>query len=63
MVVHGWRDDAVPVQNSIRFAQRHLCDLHLMDGDHRLNDALPKIEPLFEMFLIRIASGQSGLSD
>ena len=22
MVVHGWRDDVVPVQNSIRFAQR-----------------------------------------
>ena len=63
MVIHGWRDDVVPVQNSIRFAQRQLCDLHLMDGDHRLNDALPKIEPLFEMFLMRVARGQSVLPD
>lgn len=67
MIIHGWRDDVVPVQNSILFAQRHLCDLHLMDGDHRLTDALPKIEPLFEMFLMRAAHGQSqrqsGLSD
>ena len=34
-----------------------------MDGDHRLNDALPKIELLFEMFLMRVARGQSGLLD
>lgn len=50
-IVHGWSDDVVPAQNSIRFAQQHRCDLHLVDGDHRLNDALPKIEPLFELFL------------
>lgn len=56
MVVHGWRDDVVPVQNSIRFAQQHRCDLHLMDGDHRLNEALPKIEPLFAMFLAQASS-------
>jgi len=50
-IVHGWSDDVVPAQNSIRFAQQHRCDLHLVDGDHRLNDALPKIEALFELFL------------
>jgi len=54
MIVHGWNDSVVPVQNSIRFAKLHQCDLHLMDGDHRLNDALPKIELLFEMFLKRV---------
>jgi predicted esterase len=58
MVIHGWRDDVVPVQNSIRFAQQHRCDLHLMDGDHRLNEALPKIEPLFGMFLTQFFSAQ-----
>jgi pimeloyl-ACP methyl ester carboxylesterase len=54
MIVHGWSDGVVPTQNSIKFAQLHQCDLHLLDGDHRLNDALPKIEPLFEMFLKQI---------
>lgn len=59
MIVHGWNDGVVPVQNSIRFAKLHQCDLHLLDGDHRLNDALPKIAPLFEMFLKRVmAAGQ-----
>lgn len=51
MIIHGWSDGVVPVQNSIRFARLHQCDLYLLDGDHRLNDALPKIEPLFEIFL------------
>jgi pimeloyl-ACP methyl ester carboxylesterase len=54
MIVHGWSDGVVPVQNSIRFARQHLCELHILDGDHRLNTALPKIEPLFEMFLDQI---------
>ena len=54
MIVHGWGDDVVPAQNSIRFAKAHKCDLHLLDGDHRLNAALPKIEPLFELFLKQV---------
>lgn len=57
MIVHGWGDSVVPVQNSIRFAKLHQCDLHLLDGDHRLNDALPKIEALFEMFLKQVIAG------
>ncbi len=57
MIVHGWSDEVVPVKNSIKFAQLHQCDLHILDGDHRLNDALPKIEPLFEMFLKQVIAG------
>jgi alpha/beta superfamily hydrolase len=53
-IVQGWNDTVVPVENSIRFAKLHQCDLHLLDGDHRLNDALPKIEPLFELFLKQV---------
>lgn len=51
LIVHGWGDEVVPVQNSIEFAHQQRCDLHLLDGDHRLNAALPKIEPLFDAFL------------
>ena len=54
VIVHGWRDTVVPVQNSFRFSKLHQCDLHLLDGDHRLNDAMSKIEPLFEVFLKQI---------
>jgi len=51
MVVHGWSDNVVPVDNSIQFARLHRCDLYVLDGDHRLNEALSKIESLFESFL------------
>jgi predicted alpha/beta-hydrolase family hydrolase len=54
LIVHGWGDDVVPVQNSVRYAQKTQCDLYLLDGDHRLNDVLPKIEVLFESFLQQI---------
>ena len=54
LVVHGWRDDIVPPVNSVQFAQRHRCELHMLDGDHRLNAALPKIVQLFELFLQNI---------
>lgn len=51
LIVQGWGDDVVPPEHSIRFARRHRCALHLLDGDHRLNAALPTIEPLFGLFL------------
>jgi hypothetical protein len=41
----------VPPVNSIRFAEKHRAELYLLDGDHRLNAALPKIESIFEGFL------------
>ena len=34
-IVHGWQDDIVPVENSIRFAQSCHAELHLIDSDHR----------------------------
>ncbi|MBL0226788.1 MAG: hypothetical protein IPQ16_14790 [Geobacteraceae bacterium] len=51
VIVHGLQDDVVPVDNSIRFAREHGTELYLIDGDHRLNDQLPKIEVLFGLFL------------
>jgi predicted esterase len=50
-IVHGWRDDVVPPANSIRFAARHQASLHLIDGDHRLNDRLFEINRFFDWFL------------
>lgn len=53
-VVHGWRDDVVPVQNSIDFARETLSELHLLNSGHRLNDVLPAVGQLFELFMQRI---------
>ena len=59
LIVHGWGDSVVPPGNSIDFARRHRCALHLLDGDHRLNAALPSIEPLFALFLQGILAAGS----
>lgn len=50
-IVHGWSDDAIPVENSIRFAKNRDCSLHLISGDHRLNSSLVVVEKLFSQFL------------
>jgi len=50
-VVHGWNDDVVPVENSIRFARRHKAALHILDDGHRLSDNIGTVRSLFEQFL------------
>jgi pimeloyl-ACP methyl ester carboxylesterase len=55
-VVHGWRDDVIPAQNSIDFAREADCTLHLISGDHALNGSISEVETLFERFLARVTS-------
>jgi pimeloyl-ACP methyl ester carboxylesterase len=50
-IVHGWRDDVVPVQSSIRWAQEHGAALHVLDSDHRLEDQIETICQLLRGFL------------
>ena len=50
-IVHGWSDDVIPVENSIKYAKEIQCSLHLLDGDHRLNSSLDVVEVLFREFL------------
>ncbi len=50
-IVHGWSDDVIPVEHSIRYANEADCTLHLLSGDHRLNSSLEKVETLFRNFL------------
>lgn len=50
-IVHGWRDDIVPPENSVRFARQHRANLHLIDGDHRLGDHIFEINRFFDWFL------------
>ncbi len=50
-IVHGWRDDVVPPENSIRFASQCRATLHLLDGDHRLTDNIDQINDYLRQFL------------
>lgn len=55
-IVHGWNDDVIPVENSIRYAREADCTLHLISGDHALNGVVDEVASLFERFLTRISS-------
>jgi len=50
-IVHGWHDDIVPVENSIRFARQCSATLHLVDGDHRLTDNIDEINEHLSQFI------------
>jgi len=50
-IVHGWHDDIVPVENSIRYARECSASLHLVDGDHRLTKNIGEINEYLEQFI------------
>lgn len=54
-IVHGWRDNVVPVESSIRFASQCNATLHLVDGDHRLTANLDAINDYLEQFIRSIS--------
>lgn len=53
-IVHGWHDDIVPVENSIRWAREESATLHVLDSGHRLEDQIPVICTLLREFLERL---------
>jgi dipeptidyl aminopeptidase/acylaminoacyl peptidase len=55
-IVHGWNDDVVPVENTIRFARMYKSELHLLDSDHRLTADIEQICELLDSFLVRVLS-------
>ena len=54
VIVHGWHDDIVPVENSIRWAREHRSTLHILDSNHRLEDGIDAICLLLRGFLLRL---------
>jgi pimeloyl-ACP methyl ester carboxylesterase len=50
-IVHGWHDDIVPVENSIRWARSTCAALHILDSSHRLEDQIEAICSLLRAFL------------
>lgn len=53
-IVHGWRDDVVPVENSIRFAGQCHAELHVIDADHRLTENIDEINYYLGRFIEKI---------
>jgi pimeloyl-ACP methyl ester carboxylesterase len=51
-LVHGWRDEVIPYEQSMRFAKENGLALHLVESDHRLHSAIPFLRYLFQYFLI-----------
>lgn len=54
-IVHGWHDDIVPVENSIRWGREQRAALHILDSDHRLEDQIPALGELLDAFLAALA--------
>ena len=50
-IVHGWDDDVVPVESSIRFAAACNAALHILDGDHRLTENIDEINYYLGRFI------------
>ncbi|HXQ30984.1 MAG TPA: alpha/beta hydrolase [Steroidobacteraceae bacterium] len=50
-IVHGWRDDVVPVEHSVRFSREYAATLHVLDTDHRMQDRIAELGYYFEYFL------------
>ena len=55
-IVHGWHDDIVPFENSIRYARNCSATLHIIDGDHRLTANIAEINAYLVQFLERITT-------
>ncbi len=55
-IVHGWHDDIVPVDNSIRFARDCAATLHIVSGDHRLTANIDEINDYLERFVSELTT-------
>lgn len=55
-IVHGWHDDIVPVDNSIRFARQCAANLHIVNGGHRLTENIGEINQLLGQFIATVSA-------
>lgn len=50
-IVHGWDDEVILYEHSVRYARQANASLHLIAGDHMLHDAISTISTLLTQFL------------
>lgn len=53
-IIHGWNDEVVPYENSIKFGKQTKAIVNLVDDNHRLKKNYVFIEKIFNNFLINI---------
>ncbi len=53
-IVHGWQDEIIPADHSIRYAREHTAHLHLLPSNHSLVSELATLETLFAHFLRQV---------
>ena len=53
-IVHGWSDEVILVEHSIKYARDADCTLHIINGDHVLNSSIEVVASLFQQFLRRV---------
>ncbi len=53
-IMHGWSDEVIPVDNSMRWAREHGAVLHIVNGGHRLEENIQELAILFAAFLQRV---------
>jgi hypothetical protein len=58
-IIHGWSDETILMEHSIKFAREADCTLHLISGNHRLNRSIEYVEELFGRFLGRVLPGNN----
>ena len=58
LLVHGWNDDVVPVENAINFARNYQVQLYLLPSDHRLITQLDSVANIFQNFLQQCLESQ-----
>ena len=51
LLIHGWNDEVVPVENAINFARNYQVSLHLLPSDHRMIAQLDLLAYIFQNFL------------
>ena len=57
LIVHGWHDDVVPYEGSVRYGVATGASVMLINSDHRLTSSLDEIQRLFADFLQRVRGG------
>jgi alpha/beta superfamily hydrolase len=60
-IVHGWQDDVVPVEHSVRFAREHRAALIVLNDNHVLHASIRHLKQLFEYFLVTLDAAPDGL--
>ncbi len=53
-IVHGWNDDVVPLEHSLRLGRRYRATVHIVEDDHLLHRQMGMIRYCFENFLVNL---------